>query len=245
MAECVKAYLRYAPELGPSPAEAWVRTYEVGKDIGWNNGRLRLDFVGSRVEVVRRPGGRAPATVRIDGRKPSEFATLYGLTRALTKPEGKWLVKWPVIAPIGSETPLLIEDWRLEARKDTAHGNLFTFRLTGSKTGADGGGRSDQRFVSKSGRVVIETNAWNVAYALSLGGIKPPPDRFAVQWKVEPRFADEFAPSAATNGPVESAVTLAQGLPNTRHTLEISSHDSAVVAAIRVYRPPLPAQPGK
>ena len=35
MAECVKAYLRYDPKLGPSPADGWVKTFEVGKDVPW------------------------------------------------------------------------------------------------------------------------------------------------------------------------------------------------------------------
>ena len=89
MAECVKAYLRYDPKLGPSHAEDWVKTHEVGKDLKWADGRLRLDFEGSRVEVVCKSGNAAPAIVLIDGRKPSDFAELYGFTRAVTKPEGK------------------------------------------------------------------------------------------------------------------------------------------------------------
>ena len=143
-----------------------MKTYEVGQDVRWADGKLRFDFDGSRVEVICKSGVPAPAAVRIDGRKPSEFAELYGFTRAVTMPEGKWLVKWPVIAPIGSERPLLVEDWILEARKDAANDNLLIFTLTGSKTGPDGEGRSDARFVSKSGRVVIETDDWNVAYAI-------------------------------------------------------------------------------
>ena len=111
--------------------------------------------------------------------------------------------------------------------------------LTGSKTGADGEGRSDVRFVSKSGRVVIETNDWNVAYATSLAGIKPVPEQFTVKWKVEPRFVDEFVSSGVKDATTETTVTLAQGLPNTKHTLEISGSDAMPIAAIRVYRPPL------
>ncbi len=238
MAECVQAYLRFDPKLGPSPAEDWVRTYEVGKDIRWTDGKLRLDFDGCRVEVVCKSGTAAPAAVRIDGRKPSEFAELYGFTRAVTKPEGKWLVKWPVIAPIGSEKPLLVEDWTLAARKDDSNENLFTFTLTGSKTGADGDGRSDTRFVSQSGRVVIEPNDWNVDYATSLAGIKPVPEQFTVKWKVEPRFVDELVSPGAKDATTETTVTLAQGLPNTKHTLEISGSPETPIMAVRIYQPP-------
>ena len=239
MAQCVNAYLRYDPKLGTSPAEDWVKAYQVGKDVRWVDGKLRLEFEGSRVEVICRSGEAAPAPVRIDGRRPSEWPELYGFTRALTKPEGKWPVKWPPIAPIGSQKPLLIEDWSLAVTKEPQSENVFHFSLTGSKTGTDGEGRSDARFVSNSGRIVLETNDWNVSYALSLAGIKPVPDTFTVKWKVEPRFVDEFVSPGATNPAIETAVTLARGLPNGRHTLEISGGDRAPISALRIYRPPL------
>jgi hypothetical protein len=147
-------------------------------------------------------------------------------------------VKWPVIAPIGSQNPLLIEDWTLAVSQDAQNEKLFTFTLTGSKTGADGEGRSNARFVSKSGRVVIETNDWNVAYATSLAGIKPVPEKFDVKWRVEPRFVDEFTSPGVKDASIETTVTLAQGLPNTKHTLEVSD-GAETVAALRVYRPAL------
>ncbi len=242
MAECVKAYLRYDPKLGPAPAEDWVKTYEIAKEVKWADGKLRLDFDGSRVEVICKPGTAAPASVRIDGRKPSEWPELYGFTRAVTKPEGKWLVKWPVIAPIGSQKPLLIEDWTLAVTKDALDDKLFTFALTGSKAGPDGEGRSDARFVSKSGRVVIETNDWNVIYALTLGGINPLPEKFTAKWNVEPRFVDEFVSPGVKDPAIETTVTLAQGLPNVKHSLEISGNETTPIAAIYVYRPALAAE---
>ena len=151
-------------------------------------------------------------------------------------------MKWPVIAPIGSDKPLLIEDWSLAITKDAANDKLFTFTLAGSKTGADGAGRSDASFVSKSGRVVIETNDWNVIYALSLGGISPLPENFTAKWSVEPRFVDEFVSPGVKDLTTETTVTLAQGLPNTKHTLELSGIGNTTIAAIRVYRPALAAR---
>ncbi len=178
-------------------------------------------------------------TVTIDGRKPSEFPELYGLTRAITKPEGKWPVKWPVIAPIHSEKPLLVEEWTLDARRDAVNEKLFTFTLTGSKTGPDGEGRSDAKFVSKSGRIVIVPEDWNVGYAMSLAGIKPVPEQFAVKWKVEPRFVDALTLSGAKALAGEIIVTLASGLPNTKHTLEIAAGPAHPITAIRIFQPPL------
>ena len=238
MAECVKAYLRFDTKLGPSPAEDWVKTYQVGKDVRWANGTLRLHFEGSRVEAIAKQGQAEPASIQIDGRKPSEFAELYGFTRAVTHPDGKWPVKWPVIAPVGSEQPLLVEEWSLAVTRDAADEKRFAFSLAGSKTGPDGDGRSDARFVSKSGRVVIEPDAWNVGYALRLAGIKPMPEKLLVKWWVLPFFADKFVSPDVNDATSETIVPIAQGLSNAKHVLEISGTEATPIEAIRVYRPP-------
>lgn len=197
MAECVKAYLRWDPKLDPSPAEQWVKTLEAGKQP--------IEVEGNRVEVS------GAAIARIDGRKPSEIPELYGFTRTKANPGGKW----PPIAPVGSQKPLLLEDWTMDVTKTGE--KSFEFTVSGSKTGPDGSGKSDQRFVSNSGRVVIETDAWNVAYALSLTGVKTVPDRFTVTWSVVPYFTDDSV----------------HGLPSTKHTLELTGN-----ATVRVYCPP-------
>jgi hypothetical protein len=168
--------------------------------------------------VITKPGQKLG--VKIDGQKPSEIPALYGFSRAKPKPGGKW----PPVAPIQSEKPLVLEDWTMDVTK--TGDKQYEFNVSGSKTGPDGSGRSDQRFVSNSGRIVIEPDAWNVDYTISvLGGVKPPPEKFAVTWSVVPSFADE-----ATGG----TVTVASGLPNTRHVLELTGS-----ATVRVYRPPL------
>jgi hypothetical protein len=239
MAECVKAYLRYDPKIGPSPAEDWVKTVSVGDELHWRGGKLTLEFTGTRVDIVCRPGEAPPADVRIDGRKPSEIPEVYGFTRAVTKPPGKWLVKWPVVAPITSRAPLVVEDWTMRVRRDPSDEKRFTFSLAGSVTGPDGDGRSDAPFVSNSGRIVIATNAWNVNYALSLGGIKSVPEEFEVKWKADARCRDVFISPGVKDSAMETAVTLAQGLSNTRHTLEIVGTPSTPIRAIRIYCPAL------
>jgi hypothetical protein len=235
MAECVKAYLRYDPKLGPAAADAWVKTYEVGKDVQWAGGRLRLRFKGNRVDAVCKPGKAAAAAVRIDGKKPSEFPGVYALTRALAKPGGKW----PVVAGFGPGNRPLVEDWTMAVRKD---GGAFAFTLTGSRTGADGSGRSDQRFVSRSGRVVLLPEHWGVPFAMSLAGVRPVPNAFTVRWRVERHAADAFVSPGVKDAAVETVVTLAQGLPNGEHTLEITGGADTPLAALRAYAPPRAAK---
>lgn len=89
---------------------------------------------------------------------------------------------------------------------------------------------------------MIETNDWNASYAFRLAGIQPVPEKFEVTWRVEPHFVDEITFPDAKDPTTEATVTLAHGLPNAKHTLEISGSDDAPIAAIRVYRPALSAR---
>ena len=50
-------------------------------------------------------------------------------------------------------------------------------------------------------------------------------------------FVDAYEPPKAEDASREAVTTLAQGLPNGRHTLEIDG--PAPIQAIRIYKPPL------
>jgi hypothetical protein len=76
------------------------------------------------------------------------------------------------------------------------------------------------------------------------------PKGYTIRWQVVPRFTDVFdAPEQASDPGIEPAVTAVQGIPNTRHVLELrggggganSPQPSSLVRAIRVYRPSVPA----
>jgi hypothetical protein len=237
MAELVKPYLvrRKDTPIDPHQCDT-VQTIPVGKAAVRHAGTLTLPFEGNRIDLVMKPGKGAPAQLRIDGKKPSEIPELYQFTRALASPGGKW----PVLLKLGWEKLRSLETWTMAMVKDPVDPQRFTFTLTGSQTGADGDGSSDRRFVSRSGRVVIEPADWNVDYSLALPGIKPTPDRFSVTWKVVPLFQDGISGEGAADKTGEAVVTVAQGLVNGKHTLEIIGDRTTPVAAIRIYRPPVP-----
>lgn len=118
----------------------------------------------------------------------------------------------------------------------------FRFTVAGTKTGPDGAGEAGKRFMSNSGRVVIDPADWNFEYALKV--FKTPlPENFKIQWKVLPQYQDEFRAPAVKDKAVEAAVTLAQGLPNGKHRLELRGGPDAPITAIRVYRPALGSKP--
>ena len=105
------------------------------------------------------------------------------------------------------------------------------FSLTGSKTGPDGLGSAEGKFVSKSGRIVIEPGDWNLQSSRKVFARRLD-DGFRITWKSVPQW--ESLPLVRG--------TFFQGLNNGKHTLELSGaalHGSGLTA-LRIYRPPFP-----
>jgi hypothetical protein len=65
LAELTKRYLRDTAALPQATPAGLVRDYTAGSDFIWNDGRIRLEFDGNRIDADE-------ADVRIDGKKPSE-----------------------------------------------------------------------------------------------------------------------------------------------------------------------------
>lgn len=235
MAQFADAYLAKRPDAHVDPMQCdTVRTFSAGRDLRWSGHRMTLPFDGNRVDVVFKRGSRGEARVRIDGRPPSDIPELYAFTRALAEPGGKW----PAVLRMACAKPLLVEQWTMQVTKDSSDPKVFHFRLAGSRTGPDGEGRSDRRFVSNSGRVLIDPADWNVDYSLALGGIKPVPDSFEVHWSVEPMFRDAITPDGDLQPGIDDAQMAAQGLTPGHHELQIDGDNPSAIAAIRIYRPP-------
>ncbi len=232
MAAFTKAALVKRDDVSIDPMNCgFVQTFEAGPDFQWDGDTLRFEFTGNRIDLIGHDEATASAEIRIDGRKPSEFPELYAFTRAKPEPGGKW----PPVAPIESNALPLLEDWTLEVRNDPDQEKPYTFQLTGSKTGPDGTGRSDEDFVSNSGRVVIPSKSWMAEYALKLSRVEPVPESFTLRWSIVPRFRDTWQPAPPRPG-VENAVTIAHGLGDTTHTLELKGGKEAL-KAIRIYHP--------
>lgn len=243
MAELIKPHLHYdffyADQLDPN----LVRDYAVGKDVLWKDGKLTLDFEGNRIDVIAdKPTTDvkhlAHADVRIDGKKPSAFPELYAITRPNDKPGVDWPWNVGAIIHVSAQQPLQAEEWTARITSIGADGVLH-FDVIGSKTGPDGSGASNAKFVSKSGRVVIEPQDW---------WTKDVQDRplfkvgSTVTWQVRPLFEETYQPFVTGDFETrELTRTLAQGLANGKHTLELKRVGSGEcpIRAIRVYQPPV------
>ncbi|MGD0091601.1 MAG: SGNH/GDSL hydrolase family protein [Planctomycetota bacterium] len=234
LAALVQRQLVHRPEL---PSDSWrglVRTYEIGKDVQWQDGSLALEFDGNRVDAIaaNEATGAAAARVLLDGKKPAEFPELY----ALTRPSATQAGFWPAILQVSAQKPLLLEDWTARITESNDEGTQFKFDVSGSQTGPDGSGSSAENFVSNSGRTVIEKSDWrlNAVYQLTK---KKVPAGFQIKWKAVPLFVDEYQPPKSDDPARESVTTLAQGLSNGKHRLELAG--AVPIRAIRVYTPPV------
>jgi hypothetical protein len=221
---------------------------------------LRLTFTGNRVDVI--PGATrglklGTARILIDGRPPSAHPQLY----AFTLPSPAFGADYqPGIRRVTSLAPLLVEDWTL--RITAAAERSFEFEVHGSKTGFDGRGRFElgrlanarfgaldfaapegdvpEQFVSDSRRVVIEHRDFKILWGQERAK-QLSPVGWEIKWSVVPKFIDTFHAAPRTDEALLDPITLAQGLANTTHTLEIIPNDdgSVPIREIVVHRPPL------
>ncbi len=232
MAEMVKPYLRFDPSAQPAPADV-VRDFEVGRDLQWQDGKLTLEFEGNRIEALCAPGEAAPAEVLIDGKHPTECPACF----TFTKTSGYLGTNWPCLLRVQSEGPLQEEEWTVTLGNASADYKSFDFKVSGSKSGADGEGKAGGRFVSNSKRIVIEPEDWNLAYCCEVFKKPLPPD-FAITFKSIALCHDQFTSPGVPDPAVEVSVVLAQGMPNGKHKIEIRGDAGTPLRALRVSRPP-------
>ena len=234
MAEIVKAFLNPSLILQDGAPDLRIAEIRPDKDMIRTTGKWTLQFNGNRVDgVVAGPLG-APIDISIDGKPPSAHPEIYGFTRASPYTG----TNWPSLLRVQhGPTPLLPETWTATIRHADAELRKFDFDVAGSRSGADGSGTSTQRFVSTSGRVVIDPGDWNLAYARATF-LRPPASDFRVTWDGVAYGADHWSPPPdRADTPVEKIWV--QGLSNGTHTLVLSGPELGKILSLRVHKPPL------
>lgn len=234
MAELMKRFLIYLPD---EPQDEWkdlAKTYVVGKDVKWQGNKLTLEFDGNRVVALADSGTTGTAQVLVDGKKPSEFPECYTFTR----PSSTKYIGWPAIMKITWQKPPILEEWTATFSDFNDKHDDFKFSVTGSVTGFDGSGTGKEKFVSNSGRIIIEPEDWVFPFDRRVSE-KATPDGWEVTWKVVPMFVDEYTPPEVDDTSREYQTVLIQGLENTRHTIELTAADSQkpAIRVIRVHKP--------
>ncbi|MFV1994839.1 MAG: SGNH/GDSL hydrolase family protein, partial [Verrucomicrobiales bacterium] len=219
IAELVKPHLRYDASL---PDEHWNRLVT---DIPIDDprikhaadGSLTLAFEGNRIDAVAASAGGEKATVLLDGKAPSTFPDLYYHTRPSPTP----VAGRPAFNGIGHLSLLQEETWTARILECNLESDILRYEVSGSKTGPDGQGDHKQRFVSNSGRVVIDPDMWMVNWSLRYRN-KTLPEDYQVTWETRPLFVDIWEAPAEMEPSRESSTVLAQGMNNGEHTLKLT-----------------------
>jgi hypothetical protein len=206
-----------------------------------DSGMVRLDFTGNKIELIAPDSMKGDFTgidVLIDGEKPSENPDLYYCTLPSTNQWGK--VKNSTIRPAIKRITLgegpVVEDWRLIIKSIDYDEEILEFEVIGEKTGFDGTGDNQAKFISNSGRIIIDPSDFNIFAEDKYRGITTPVG-FEVTWEVKPLFSDKIEYNIG-----ESTYLIAQGLKNTSHTLTLiqdGDGDGFPIRSLKVYEPPL------
>ncbi len=231
MAEIVKTALVALPPGGDAEKKS-VSDINLTA-ASWNDGKLKMEFEGNRVDGVfggaRTAGESATdAVLKIDGKDPRDIRQLYTFTRT----SGYSGTNWPCLLRVQrGPAQLLEEEWTVTLANASDDYKSFIFSVTGSKTGPDGLGNAEKKFVSKSGRIVIEPGDWNLQSSRKVFARRLD-DGFRITWKSIPQW--ETLPLLRG--------TFFQGLSNGKHTLELSGAalQGSGLTALRIYRPPFP-----
>ena len=239
MAELVKPHLVHRPGQLETRWRDAARTYYVGEDILWRNGTLELDFQGNRVDVVFNPHASGAITNYIDDLPPSAHPGAYYFTRS-SPAAGTWR---PALFGMESEALPLVEEWTVTITSFNPATRQVQFELDGSRTGPDGAGDSAQRFVSNSGRVILEPYAWGGAR--SMWWTHPAEPGFQIKWSVAFQGLDRAEAPPPVGPGMESVATIIQGMPVGPHSLRIEGADDSSIAAVRVYNPAGIIVPGR
>lgn len=232
MAELIKPYLAPLPEkAGYDPLNnEKVRTVVI--DAARGEAPARIVFNGDRVDLLLKDGVTDQVEPFIDGKRPSEIPGLYTFTRVSAFPNSDW----PILLKVGSNSPLREEEWTMRITEASSDGKVCAFTIRGSATGPDGSGVSTNRFVSNSGRVIIEPGDWNVAYSVKVFN-RPLPPGYEAKWKSVLQGTDHPQPHAPAAG-IENAITIANGLSSGEHVLELRGRQrTASIAGVRIYSP--------
>lgn len=241
MAELINRQMLYRPELMTETSKKLTQTLEIGSDVQWQDGMLKLPFTGSRIDLLRTHAGGASCEVLIDGKTPSAIPELTQHTRTTSVAEP---YEWPEIMQIGFNRIPPPQIWTLTIDSVEADSKHITFHLEGSVTGPDGGGGNGEDFVSDSGFVTIKADDWAIVRkggAFKAGNIRP---GMKIRWRTVRLGEDILFPNGLLVRDRPMVHTLFNGLPNTEHVLELKSDGiPPPYTHIRICTPMIPDGP--
>lgn len=263
LAQLVGRHIRYNP-LFPSDWYRNVRNYyaltafdavinnplTLTGNWNTNNGTLvsdskkssiKLSFSGNRVDLIsghplKLTGATGTARLLLDGKAIEGSNLAYTITRPSTG-KGTW---WPAIQQVSHTKPLIAEEWTLHVDGISEDSTVFRYHVTGTKTGDDGSGVSNELFISRSGRVQIRPDDILFNWIKTTFKVSTPTG-FEVKWSVVPLFSGTLHPVTGNDRTAVYRTILLQGIENGPHTLEIipSGDGPIAIESFEVHEPDL------
>ena len=213
-AQLISEELGRNPALGDNPTQSGTITFVPFSAAKKTATGYELAFEGNHVVAVSDGTGNTnvAATILLDQKPPADDVSMWAVSRPSNNPKN-WM---PAINNIAFTKPLVEENWTLTCLADSAtNASPVHFKVDGSVTGFAGEGWNTNRFVSPTGRVIIEPSDWRLPWALSYVKMALPND-FQVTWKTYPLFAARYTPQAHGK-----TTRLLQGCANGRHVLTL------------------------
>lgn len=195
---------------------------------------LRIEFEGSRVDVISR-NGTGRADIRVDGKRPSKFLETWSATLPSSTP----IDYRPAIMRVGLTGLPVAETWKLTVTSVSQDGRTYDYLVRGSLSGDQGRGNQVGVFKSNNGIIELDPRMFTFSDAIRIRK-KPIPTPFNVTWKTYNRSLDQWRRQAADASNPSGQVTLVQQLKNDTHVLEIIPRSGAIeIEQIIVHRPEL------
>jgi hypothetical protein len=201
------------------------------------DGQADVKFDGSRIELLSANPLAEWPVVTIDGVSSRNIDGCYQVTRS--SPVGS-VSDWPAVNRIMLQHDHTPEDWLATITKISSNDKSFEFNVRASVSGDEGGGSSDQKYVSKSGDLKIDAQDWMFERAYNLKHISLPIP-FKVKWSVQFSCGNTPEIYDRGNGVTEYRYLLGAGLSNGTHSLRLSvaANDLTDLVEFRTYKPPL------
>lgn len=230
MASIIKKYFASLSEA--EAADRSVKNMASGKDFSVKGNKIDIPVNGNRIDVVWKPSvnRNRQVLVYIDEKRPSAFNTCYYYTRPAFD-STSFLKKIGQVLAMKLTDKAKEEDWMMTITWVDSVRQQIGFSLKGSLTGKDGSGSSDSTFTSQSGKIIIEPTFWFRAKEFAKFPWVKPGD--VLQWQIRSMCRDEVIPEPS------ATTTVAQGLVNGQHKLELTGKALNNIQAIKVYQPPL------
>ncbi|HYW95807.1 MAG TPA: hypothetical protein VE870_09480, partial [Bacteroidales bacterium] len=231
LATMLLPYFNYNPARMPDPYHL-VDTIVPAEPV--QTGSLGLHFTGNRVDLCLEPftDDTVKARILLDNYPPSSIGDIFSITRPNADSTKDWPWQTGAVIHTSNITPLTPERWTVRMTETGDSLEWFRFKIYGSITGYDGNGISTKKFISNSGKVIIEPEDWFVKQAWDMFKADFQPG-YTITWNVRGTFHDYIDNSESRE------YTLIQGISNGSHYLQIMPyhHKRIPVEKIIVYKP--------